>query len=163
MKLVVDEILPGAPDAVLDAFTDPAFLASLQELEKIGAPEVLDQDREAAVVRQRLRYHFTGELSPVVTAAVDRSRLVWVDEHVYDLAHHKATFRILPEHYGERFDCTGREQFLPVAEGTAWHVEADLRVRWPVVGGLIEKAIASGLRETLAAEVSLVERWLAAH
>ena len=66
MKLVVDEILPGAPDAVLDAFTDPAFLASLQELEKIGAPEVLDQEREDAVVRQRLRYHFTGDLSPVV-------------------------------------------------------------------------------------------------
>ena len=36
---------------------------------------------------------------------------------------------------------------------------ADLKVGWPVVGHLVERAIASGLRDTLRAEVSLVERW----
>ena len=160
MKLVIDEILPGAPDDVLDAFTDTAFLASLHELEKIGAPEVLGQQREEGIVRQQVRYRFVGDLSPLVTAAVDRNKLVWVDEHVYDLPGHRATFTITPDHYGERFDCHGREQFLAVAEGTAWHVEADLKVRWPIVGGLVEKAIAAGLRDTMAAEVSLVGRWL---
>jgi len=47
-----------------------------------------------------------------------------------------------------------------VSEGTAWHIEVELKVRWPVVGGLVEKAIASGLRDTLAAEAALLERWL---
>ena len=160
LKLVVDEVLPGAPDQVLAAFTDAAFLASLHELEKIGAPEVLGQQRDGDLVRQQVRYHFAGELSPVVTAAVDRSKLVWVDEHTYDLAARKATFVIVPEHYGERLDCSGWESFHAIADGTAWHVEAELKVGWPVVGHLVERAIASGLKETLRAEVSLVERWL---
>jgi len=144
----------------MSAFTDPAFLATLDELDKIGAPEILEQTDDGTARRQRIRYRFDGELSSMALAAVDPTKLTWVDAHVYEPERRRASFSIEPDHYVDRFEASGREQFLPVSEGTAWHIEVELKVRWPVVGGLVEKAIASGLRDTLAAEAALLERWL---
>src|SRR6266568_2278731 len=121
----------------MTAFTDPRFLASLGKLAKVGEPEVLDQHRDGDRVQQRVRYRFSGELSSAVTAVVDRRKLVWVDEHVYDLANATATFRIVPEHYADRLRCGGSEWFGDDgALATMRHLEAELTVRWPVVGSL---------------------------
>lgn len=160
MRFVVDQALPGSVDAVLGAFTDPSYLGVLDGLAKVGAPEVLDQERDGNIVRQRVRYRFTGDLSPAVTSVIDREKFVWVTEHAYDLRAATATFRIVPEHYGERLHCAGTERFHRVAEGTNRRVEAELRVRWPVVGSLVERAIVSGFKEHLEEEAVLVARWL---
>ena len=160
MRFQLDQALPGSIDEVVAAFTDPGYLRSLGALGKVGAPEVLDQHRDGDVVRQRVRYRFTGDLSPAVTSVIDREKFVWVDEHTYDLATSSASFRIVPEHYAERLRCGGTERFHRIAEGTNRHVEAELSVRWPIVGGLVERAIVSGLKEHLAEEAELVERWL---
>lgn len=160
MRFTLDQALPGSIDEVLAAFTDPGYLASLGELGKVGAPEVLDQTREGDIILQRVRYRFTGDLSPAVTSVIDRDKFVWVDEHTYDLASSTASFRIVPEHYRDRLKCTGTERFHRIAEGTNRHVEAELNVRWPFVGGLVERAIVSGLKEHLAEEAELIEAWL---
>ena len=160
MRFSLDQALPGSIDEVLAAFTDPGYLASLGELGKVGAPEVLDQTQEGDIVLQRVRYHFTGDLSPAVTSVIDRDKFVWVDEHTYDLAASSASFQIVPEHYRDRLKCSGTERFHRIAEGTNRHVEADLKVKWPLVGGLVERAIVSGLKEHLAEEAELIEAWL---
>lgn len=161
MRFELEQTLPGTVDAVLAAFTDPGFLASLGELAKVGEPEVLDQHRDGDTVRQRVRYRFTGDLSAAVTAVVDRRKLVWVDEHVYDLARATATFRIVPEHYADRLRCGGSECFGESgAAATTRHLEAELTVRWPVVGGMVERAIVSGLQEHLAEEARLLAAWM---
>jgi hypothetical protein len=160
VRFQLDQALPGSVAEVLAAFIDPGFLASVGVLGKVGAPEVLDQVREGEVVRQRVRYHFTGDLSPAVTSVVDREKFVFIDEHVYDLKAATATFRILPEHYGERLTCGGIERFHALSDGANRRVEAELQVRWPIVGGLVERAIVSGLKEHLAEEAELMTRWL---
>src|SRR5688500_2139606 len=101
MELEVEQVLPAAVADVVAALTDPDYLASVDTSDKVGAPEVLDQEREGQVVRQRLRYRFSGTLSPAVTRVVDRQKLVWVIEHVYDLTAGTASFRVLPEHYAD--------------------------------------------------------------
>ena len=161
MHFRLDQALPGSVDEVLAAFTDPAFLARVGQQAKVGAPEVLGQERDGTVVRQRVRYRFTGPLSTTVERVIDRRRLVWVDEHEYDLAGAAATFRIIPEHYGDRLRCHGTERFTATATGTNRNVEAELTVRWPLVGGLVERAIVSGLQEHLAEEARMVSAWIA--
>lgn len=161
MRFELEHTLPGTVDAVLAAFTSPGFLASLGELGKVGEPEVLDQHRNGNTVRQRVRYRFTGELSAAVTTVVDRKKLVWIDEHVYDLANATATFRIIPENYADRLKCSGSEWFGEAGASTTRHLEAELTVRWPVVGGLVERAIVSGLQEHLAEETRLLAKWMA--
>lgn len=163
MKFTLDQALPGSVDEVLAAFTDPAFLASVGKLANVGAPQVLDQERDGDVVRQRVRYRFTGDLSPAVTSVLDRDKFTWVVEHDVDLARHQAAFRIVPEHYGDRLRCEGTERFHRIAEGANRHIEAELKVRWPIVGGLVERAIVSGLKEHLAEEADLLTRWLDSH
>ena len=161
MRFELEQTLPGTVDAVMAAFTDPGYLASLGRLAKVGEPEVLDQHRDGDTVRQRVRYRFTGDLSSAVTAVVDRRKLVWVDEHVYDLANATATFHIIPEHYADRLRCGGTEWFGEAGTSTTRHLEAELTVRWPVVGPLVERAIVSGLQEHLAEEGRLLTAWMA--
>ena len=161
MHFEVEQTLPGTVDAVLAAFTDPGYLASLGKLAKVGEPEVLLQHRYGSTVHQRVRYRFTGDLSPAVTAVVDRRKLVWVDEHTYDLAGASATFRMVPEHYADRLRCKGTEWFDDAGfSSTTRHLEAELTVRWPVVGSLVERAIVSGLQEHLAEEARLLAAWM---
>jgi hypothetical protein len=162
MELAVQQLLPGSPAAVMAALTDPQYLASLEGEGTIGAPELLDRTEDGPHVRQRLRYRFRGELSSAVTRVVDRQKLVWVIEHVYDVAAGRATFRVLPEHYADRFHGAGTETFTAQGDGTLRRVDAQLRVRWPIVGGAVERAIASGLRDHLALEEQRLTGWLRA-
>jgi hypothetical protein len=162
VRFELEQTLPGTVDAVMAAFTDPGYLASLGKLAKVGEPEVLDQHRDGDTVLQRVRYRFTGDLSSAVTTVVDRRKLVWVDEHLYDLAHATATFRIIPEHYADRLRCSGSEWFAESGtDATTRHLEAELTVRWPVVGSLVERAIVSGFQEHLAEEARLLAAWMA--
>ena len=163
MRFTLDQTLPAGVADVLDAFTDPGFLALLADLPKVGSPELLGQRREGDLVHQRVRYRFTGDLAPAVRRVLDPERLTFVDDRTYDLAAATASFRIVPDHYEGRLRCEGHERFTPLdaaAEATVRHVESDLKVRWPIVGGVVERAIVSGLKEHLDDEAVLVSRWL---
>jgi hypothetical protein len=163
MRFALEQTFAGSVEDVLATFTDPDFIATLGELPKLDAPELLDQATEGAVVRQRVRYRFVGSLSPAVTRVLDPSRLVWVDETTYDTAAGTASFRILPEHYGNRLTCSGTYRFVEAegGHGAVRHTAAELRVSYPIVGRAVERAIVSGLSDHLRDEGDLVDRWLA--
>lgn len=163
MRFTLDQTLPAGVGDVLDAFTDPGFLASLVELPELGSPELLDQQREGNLVRQQVRYLFRGELSSAVRRVLDPNRLTWVDERTYDLSAATATFRIVPDHYAGKLRCEGTEVFVAVPgadDRTRRHIDGELTVRYPVVGGKVERAIVSGLQEHLAEEAAVLGAWL---
>lgn len=161
MQLALDQVLPGSVDAVLDALLDPSFVRSLGALPKLGAPEVLSQARGGAIVTQRVRYAFTGALPAAVTRVIDPNKVTWVEESIYDLDTKRATFRIVPDHYGSKLRCAGTTTFTERADaGTRRRIEAELSVKVPLVGRVVERAIASGLEEHLGAEAELLTAWL---
>ena len=47
------------------------------------------------------------------------------------------------------------------ATTTMQHMEGDLRVNYPVVGRLAERGIVLGLKEHVAQEARIIERWVA--
>ena len=153
-----------APLAIVEAaLLDPAFLRRLAELPKLGAPELLSSDDDGAVVRQRVRYRFAGDLSPAVTAVVDHARLTWVEETIYDRSAHKGVHTIVPDHYANRLASSFTTALEPAAdtgEGTVRTTEGDVRVRFPLVGGKVEKAIVTGLTEHASLETEVLTRWL---
>jgi hypothetical protein len=71
-----------------------------------------------------------------------------------------ASFRVIPENYADRLRCHGTERFIAAATGTTRQVDAELTVRWPLVGGLVERAIVSGLKEHLDEEARMVTSWI---
>jgi hypothetical protein len=151
-----------APVADVEAaLLDPAFLERMAELPKLGRPQLLDVDDQGDLVRRRIRFAFAGQLSSAVTAVVDPAKLTWVEDSTADRRTHRTTFRILPDHYADRLTASGTF-ILEDAGGTTRRVaEGDLRVRFPLVGGRVEKAIVSGMEDYAAAEAGAIAGWLA--
>lgn len=161
MRFHLEQRLPATASEAIDVLIDPAFLASLAELPKLGEPEVLEQRVEGDLVHQRVRYRFTGTLSPAVTAVVDPAKLVWVDETTYDRGASTASFRILPEHYADRLRAGGTYRFVAAGRDACTRIaDGELTVRFPLVGGRVERAIVSGLEDHIEHEAVLVRRWL---
>lgn len=161
MRFHLEQPLPASPDAAIDALVDPQFQAQLSELPKLGRPLVLDRQEDGEVVRLRVRHRFAGELSAAVTAVVDPSKLVWVEETTYHRAVGTATLRIVPDHYAERLRAGGTYRFVATGpDSCTWIAAGEVSVRFPLVGGKVERAIVAGLEDHLAASAELIVRWL---
>ena len=157
MRLNLEQAFPATVEEVEAVFIDPDFIADLAALPKLGSPELLDQRRDGDTVTQRVRYRFGGRLSPAVAAVIDPAKLVWVEEVVFDLAGHTAPFRILPENYADRLRCQGTYRFETDGPGQSRRLcDGELTVRYPLVGGAVERAIVSGLTEQAKEQEQLV-------
>ena len=143
------------------AFTDPDLYRTYVGLTKVGAPEVLLHRVEGPTVHLQLRMRFVAPLSAAAQAVIDPARLSWVQDERYDLAARRASVVFRPDHYANRFSCTGGYEFSAEGGGCVRIVEGDLRIRMPLVGGQVDRALVSGLREHVAEEQPLVARWLA--
>ena len=153
--------IPFPVPVVEGALVDPAFLEHASRFPDLGSPELLEQRVDGDRVHQRVRYRFVGELSAAVTSVVDPARLTWVDESTLDRRAHRGQHRIVPDHYGDRLRCTFTTQLsADTAGGTERVAEGELRVRFPLVGGKVERAVVSGLMERAELEAAVVARWL---
>lgn len=161
MRFRLEQHVAGDVEAVQAALVDPAFLAHLGRLPELGSPRLLDQDVDGDVVRQRVRYRFVGELAPAVSAVVDPERLIWVEESVIDRRARRGEHRILPDHYAERLRCSYTTRLEPDGDVTRRTAEGDLVVRFPLVGGRVERAIVSGLTDHAEREGDALSEWVA--
>jgi hypothetical protein len=165
MRFELTQRFNAAPDAVAAAFCDPGFYEALNATPGMGDPKVVSRETEGEnKVHLQVRYKFTGELSPPARAVLDPAKLVWVDDSHHDLAAREVTFRLLPDHYADRFKASGRYWFEATDQAsgvTLRRAEGDIKVKALVVGGAVERAILSGLKERLDDEVAVLERYLA--
>jgi hypothetical protein len=144
-------------EAVEDAFLDSALLTELAALPHLGRPELVSSRVDGAAVVRKVRYAFTGHLAPAVTKVVDPSKLTWVEHSEYDSTTHRGTLEIRPDHYPDRLTCSATVRIDAAGAGAVRIVEGDLRVRFPLVGGKVERAIVGGLRDHAAAEARAVQ------
>lgn len=160
MKLQVTQAFGFPPDVVAQGLTDPALYPRFAELPKVRVPEVLSREVEGDRIRLRIRYGFGGELSSAARKLVDPAKLTWVDESVHDLGTHTVRFELHPDHYADRFRCRGVYRLVGTPDGCRRDADIDLHVSFPLVGRAVEGAIASGLREHLDDEVTVIESFL---
>jgi len=160
MDFRIEQRLLGPPAQVQDALLDPAFVAARADLPKIGGAELLDHHRDLTTARMRVRLRFTGQLAPAVTAVIDANRLSWVDVATFDLPAFRAEHRIEPDHYADRLVCSYSSVLASEGAGTLRTLSGSVKVKMLLVGGKVEGAIVSGLREHAAAEASLLGGWL---
>ena len=160
MRFRIEQNFDAPLEDVEAAFVDPAFLEELGTLPKLGRPELVDQREDGDLVHQRVRYAFAGELSSAVTAVVDPDKLTWVEESTLDRRTHRTRFTIVPDHYKTRLSCDGEFVLEPTGTGARRVATGELKVRFPLVGGKVERAIVSGLEEHAEREVDAMARWL---
>jgi hypothetical protein len=161
VRFTLEQRFDAAPDAVAAAYADPDLYASFADLPRAGRPEVLHHEVDEGTVHLDVRWRFTAPLSSAARAVIDPDRLIWVERSAHDLADRTVTWRLLPENYADRFTCHGTYHFDDDDRGgTVRRSEGELKVKAPLVARAVEGAILDGLREQLAAEVPLVERYL---
>jgi hypothetical protein len=164
VRFTIEQRYSSATTAeVIDAFTNPDLYASFDSLTKVAKTEVVDRAVDGARVTITLRMRFIAELNAAARAVVDPSKLSWLQDETYDLDAGKAEVVFRPENYADRFSCKGGYHFSPDASdpsATRRTIDGDLRVRMMLVGGQVEGAVVSGLREHFAEEQPLVQRWL---
>ena len=167
MRFENEQRIAGPMQAVARLYTEPRFYDALGELPRLGKPEVLERREEGPVVHLAVRFRFTGNLSPAVTAVIDPAKLTWVEESVHDLTDRSVSFRMSPDHYADRLRSSGSVRYKPGDDGVTRRLtEGDLAVKVPLLlgggrtAGVVEQAIVSGLRDHFAAEVAVVERLL---
>lgn len=163
MNFRIDQRIAASLNDVETALLDREFVAATAELPKLGAPELLELQRDGDHVRQRIRYRFTAELSGAVTRVVDPNKLTWVDDARYDLTTHTSRHRILPDNYGDRLHAAYDVALESLGNSTRRVATGELTVHVPIVGGRVERAIVSGLEEHAAAEADLLTSWIDEH
>lgn len=162
MRFHLDLRYAADPDVVARAYADPALYVAFEGLPRADRPEVVDHrvDDDGDVIELRVRWRFSAPLSAAARAVIDPARLSWVEVSRHDLAARRVTFLMLPDHYADRFSCTGEYRFEPDGDGTVRRIDGDLRVKAPLVGGAVERAIVSGLEDQLRSEVAVVESFV---
>lgn len=163
MHFSVDQPLEVPRPVAEEALVAPDFYSSMGGMGAIGTPEVLSREElDGSAVRMSVRYRLTAHLAPPVRAVLDPEKLTWVIESTMHPRRHEAEFRMLPDHYAERLECSGMYRFE--ARGpkrSAQVTEGDLVVHFPLVAGAVERAILAGLRQHMSEHAAHVARWAA--
>jgi hypothetical protein len=160
----VEQRFAADVDAVARAYADPALYVALVGLPKLTRPEVVGHEVDGDQVRLQVRYRFGGDLSAAARAVIDPARLTWVEHSTHDLAARRVSFRMVPDHYGDRFRCEGAYAFEVASEGACRRRgEGEVKVKALLVAGAVEGAIVSGLQEHLVDEVPVVEAFVHGH
>jgi hypothetical protein len=158
----VEQPIAAPVDRVEEALVDPAFYKALAAMPNIGDPEVLECTERDGEVLLRVRYAFTGELAAPARRVLDPAKLTWIVESRVNRSTYTTSFRMLPDHYADRLTCGGAYTLVASGEGrTIQRMEGDLRVNYPIVGRLAERGIFLGLKENIAQEARIIERWVA--
>src|SRR4051812_23882983 len=145
MQFTIVQQIAAPADAVAAAYADPDFYDTLIGLPKLDRPDVLSHEVEGDAIRLRIRYRFIGELSSAVRAVIDPTKLSWVEDSTHRLAQREVTFRMDPDHYADRFRCSGAYRIDAGRDGAnaVRRSTGDLSIRMRLVGGRVEQAIIS--------------------
>ena len=160
MRFEISQQFRHQPRAVDEAYADPALYPTLVGLPNLGGMEVRSSERDGDTVRLKIHTLFVREFSPAVAAAIDPRKLSWTQDSTFDLAAGPATFRLLPDTYADRFSASGSTRTAPSGDGAVRTLTGEVKVRAPLVGGRVEKAIVEGLEEYLGAEAALVDAFI---
>jgi hypothetical protein len=148
-------------EEVIGLYCDPDFYPLLGGLEKIGGPTVLDRRVEGDRVTLDLRFRFTADLPSAALAIVRPEKLTWVEQTTFDLDAMTSSTTIIPDHYPDRLQASARSTFTDVGDGRSRRdVAGALKVHALLVGGQVERAIVSGMKEHLAEEREIANRRL---
>ena len=164
MRFTIEQRFAAGVEQVQAALVDPAYLDRLSTLPKLGRPTLLERRDDGDLVHQSVRYAFVGDLNAAVRRVVDPQRLTWVEEATIDRTSYLTTWRIVPDHYGNLLRSSGTFRLEADGDrgGTRRVAGGELKVTVPLVGGKVEQAIVSGLREHAELEQDVLEDWLRA-
>ncbi len=148
MRFRIEQHLAAGVERVEAALVDPAWYEAVHASEAVWGPELLEVDADGGdLVWLRVRYRFRGRLNAAAARVVDPARLSWVEVSTLDRRTHSIELRVEPDSHAEKLRFTGSIVLRPQGEVTRRELDGEVKVRIPLVGGRVEGAVVSGLRE----------------
>jgi hypothetical protein len=154
VKIAIEQAIDVPPAQAMAAYGSPAFYEGRPVRDDIAVLEVVRHE-ELGGGRTLLEVHFAfqGSVSAAVRRVIDQRKMSWVTRTEVFPDERRASWVVLPDHYPDRLTASGAYGFVPAPAGTLVTCAGELRVHMPIVGGTVERAIFSGLRKYIEAEV----------
>jgi hypothetical protein len=150
------------PARAMAAYGSPAFYQGRSARDDIAVREVVGREASGDRIMLKVRFAFTGSVSPAVRAVVDPAKMSWITQTEILLAEGRSSWVVLPDHYPDRLSASGVYRFEEGDAGPGTcdvEVEGDLKVRVPIVGRSVEKVIVGDLQAYIADEVAGIAHW----
>lgn len=161
MRFTFSDRFDAPLERVEEAVLSDEYNERLKDLPNVAERVVTQQRvRSDGSVRRVVHYKFGGHLPPTVESVLGASAVSWDEVAIFDPVAHEWAFEIEPHVLADRFECHGTYTFRAEEDATVREVSVELKVKIPVVGGRVEKAISDGLEETLQAEGRLLAEYL---
>ena len=144
MHFTVEHDLPAAPDVVAQMLFDPAFHHQHQ-LPDLAIPEVVDASSSGSKHALRLRYEYLGHLDPIAKKVIGGRKLTWLQDMTFDTATGSGSITFRPRPIPAACTVTPRSTLTARGDASHLHIEGDLHVRVPLIGGRAENAIVPGV------------------
>ncbi|MCC5952449.1 MAG: DUF2505 family protein [Acidimicrobiia bacterium] len=161
MRFQISQPIAAPVDEVVDLYCTPSFFTSLDPSERIATPQLVDHREDGDVVVMALRYRFVGDLPSAASRFVQADKLTWVETTTVQRAAARATSTLAADNYPQLLEASATVTFTSAGNrpadarpATMRTVDGTLRVKVPLVGSRVERAIVDGLREHLAAEAA---------
>jgi hypothetical protein len=156
----LNQEIAAAVGAVEAALVNDDFLVRMADLPKLGSADVVSNERDGDVVKLQVRYLFQADLSAAVTKFVDPEKLTWIEDSTVDLAAHSTACVIRPDNYANLLEGSYSAEISPSGSGCVRRIAGRIKVRIPLLGGKVEKAIIGGLSENADAQTVLLVEFL---
>ena len=161
MRFELDLHLPGAREEVEASLGDPGWYEAVAASAPTWAPELLEVTEPEGHLVARARYRFQGQLNAAARRILDPRKLSWVQVADLDRQRHHVEVQVVPDAYGDRLRCHLVVDL--VEEGPAQTLRrfsGEVQVKAPLIGGQVERAVVSGLREHAQREAEVFARYV---
>ena len=151
-------------DDIMSTYLDEAFWKGLDSssFSKMAPPEVLDLERDdaAGTALVRLRYKVDADLPAQAARFIDPNDVAWVQETRWDLSARTADVRFLPVQAASLIRATAGIVVQEDGADTVRELRGEFKVRIPLVGSTVEKAVVGDIGTNLDEEADAVARYL---
>ena len=160
MKFDFVERFSAAPEDVLAVLVDDDFWTGIDDLSATSVPEVLGVSASGNRVTVELRYRLDVDLPSEAARFIDTSNVSWVEITEWDRVSLRSDTRFVPDQAGRLMSASATSLLVPSGSGANRNVNGDLRVKIPLLGSRVERAIIGGVEDHLGEVTDAVERYL---
>jgi hypothetical protein len=141
---------------VVDLYTDEEFWSSVSGFSRTTPPEVIEVRRDADTAFTALRWRLNVDLPPQATRFIDPDDVAWVENTSWDLRRATAGVQFVPAQGASLMTASANVAVVADGDEAVRRVTGELRVRIPLLGGRVERAVIDGVEEHLDEEAEVV-------
>ncbi|HTO00114.1 MAG TPA: DUF2505 domain-containing protein, partial [Microthrixaceae bacterium] len=170
VKFNFEQRFTADADRVLAVYVDRTFWDGLTGLSATSAPEVLAVETRGSVAVVRLHYRLSVELPSEAARFIDTSNVSWVQETTWNLDDRSAKVTFQPDQAARLIQASATTRLLPLdqsssaqgssVDGSVRMIDGEIKVRIPLLGSRVERAIIGGIGEHLVEEAAEIQRHL---